>query len=188
MCVEGGEAFVFQSSSRLNLHLYCTQRTPTRDTLDVWPALPLIVGGGMTSTSDMDNIIVALEQSNRVRQVILWELVDLQLEKVLAAMQVPFLELTNLRLWSDDETPPVIPIPDSFLGGSAPRLQYFELSGIPFPGLPNLLLVCRSPCPPSSLRYSSFRIHFTRRDGRCPLHFVQPRIIFPSIPIPSISS
>jgi hypothetical protein len=31
-------------------------------------------------------------------------------------------------------------IPDSFLGGSAPRLRHFLLDRIPFPGLPNLLL------------------------------------------------
>jgi hypothetical protein len=36
------------------------------------------------------------------------------------------------------ETVPVIP--DSFLGGSAPRLRILSLSGIPFPGLPKLLL------------------------------------------------
>jgi hypothetical protein len=34
----------------------------------------------------------------------------------------------------------VLPIPDSFLGGSTPRLQYLSLDNIPFPGLPNLLL------------------------------------------------
>ena len=134
-------SLVFQSSSRLNLRLYCSPKTPTRDTLDVWPALPLLVMGGMDPTTGMDNIIVALQQSNRVRQVNLWGFVDWQLEKVLAAMQVPFSELTILALFApDDEMMPVIPIPDSFLGGSAPRLQYFELSGIPFPGLPKLLL------------------------------------------------
>ena len=31
-------------------------------------------------------------------------------------------------------------LPDSFLGGSAPRLEYLWLEGIPFPGLPKLLL------------------------------------------------
>ena len=31
-------------------------------------------------------------------------------------------------------------IPDLFLGGSVPHLRLFELDGIPFPGLPNLLL------------------------------------------------
>jgi hypothetical protein len=56
----------------------------------------------------------------------------------LATMQVPFPELTELRLFSIDETPPVIP--DSFLDGSAPRLRHFHLLGIPFPGLPKLLL------------------------------------------------
>jgi hypothetical protein len=56
----------------------------------------------------------------------------------LAAMQVPFPELTDLWLSSRDKTLPVIP--ESFLGGSAPRLQYFELDGVPFPGLSNLLL------------------------------------------------
>jgi hypothetical protein len=31
-------------------------------------------------------------------------------------------------------------IPDSFLGGSAPRLEHFELSEVPFPAFPKLLL------------------------------------------------
>jgi hypothetical protein len=91
--------------------------------------------GPITST---DNIVAALGQSNRVCKVRLWGLAGLKLEEVLAPMQVPFPELTDLRLWSNDITPPVIP--DSFLGGSAPRLRHFELDGIPFPGLPKLLL------------------------------------------------
>ena len=53
-------------------------------------------------------------------------------------MEVPFPELTRLSLTSNGETMPVIP--DSFLDGSAPRLKFFLLSGIPFPGLPKLLL------------------------------------------------
>ena len=53
-------------------------------------------------------------------------------------MQVPFPELTELKLSLDSSFRPTIP--DSFLGGSAPRLQCFELYDIPFPGLPKLLL------------------------------------------------
>ena len=53
-------------------------------------------------------------------------------------MQVPFPELTVLLLSSNGET--VSALPDSFLGGSAPRLRYLWLAGIPFPGLPKLLL------------------------------------------------
>ena len=53
-------------------------------------------------------------------------------------MRVPFPELTFLRLWLGDET--VSALPDSFLGGSAPRLEYLWLRRVPFPGLPKLLL------------------------------------------------
>ena len=129
---------VFGSPRRLDLRLFCTPETPVKDTLDIWPALPLLVEGNMTLPSGTDNILAALEQSNRVSQVKLLNLAVWQLEKVLAAMQVSFPELTDLQLVSNDETPPVIP--DSFLDGSAPRLCYFSLSGIPFPGLPKLLL------------------------------------------------
>jgi hypothetical protein len=58
------------------------------------------------------------------------------LKKLSAAMLVPFPELTDLVLESYGE----VVLPDSFLGGSAPRLQKLNLDGIPFPGLPNLLL------------------------------------------------
>jgi hypothetical protein len=54
------------------------------------------------------------------------------------AMQVPFPELAALYLSLRGSSPPLLP--DSFLGGSAPRLRYFDLDGIPFPGLPKLLL------------------------------------------------
>ena len=67
----------------------------------------------------LSNIITALGQSNRVRQVALY-LAGWQLEEVFAAMQVPFPELIHLQLRSYDKTLPVIP--DSFLGESAPRL------------------------------------------------------------------
>jgi hypothetical protein len=60
-------SLVLGSPRRLNLRLYCTHKTPIRDTLDVWPALPLVVEGGiMGLSSDTDNVIAALGQSNRV--------------------------------------------------------------------------------------------------------------------------
>jgi len=92
----------------------------------------------MFLSSDEDDIIVALGQTNRVCQVSLRDLEDRQLDKVLAAMQVPFPELTWLRLGSNGEIPPIVP--NSFLGGSAPHLRICQLEGIPFPGLPKLLL------------------------------------------------
>ena len=151
---------VFESPRRLNLRLYCSPEIPTRDTLQVWPALPLLVccrNEVALSESGMDNIVAALGQSNRVCKVDLffrWELKAvledvlqsedvledvLQLEDVLPAMEVPFPELTFLRLVSiGQRTPPVLS--DSFLGGFAPRLQILRLDNIPFPGLPKLLL------------------------------------------------
>jgi hypothetical protein len=54
----------------------------------------------------------------------------------LEEMQQPFPELLFLFFQSVDM--PVVP--DSFLGGSAPRLRYIELSNVPFSGLPKLLL------------------------------------------------
>ncbi len=129
---------VFGSPHRLNLRLVCTSKTPARDTLDVWPALPLLIQGDVFLSSGADDIIVAFGQSNRVCEVELSGFEDRQLDRVLAAMQVPFPQLTMLRLFSYGETPPVIR--DLFLGGSVPRLQHFGLDGIPFPGLPKLLL------------------------------------------------
>jgi hypothetical protein len=130
-------SLVLTSPRRLNLRLVCTPKTPAKDALDIWPVLPLIVTGhvGFEFSSSTDNVIAALGQSNRVCQVDL----DLgfEVDEVLAAIQVPFPELKYLRLRSYGS---VTVIPDSFLGGFAPRLRYVSLDHISFLGLPNLLL------------------------------------------------
>ena len=128
---------IFRSPRRLKLRLYCTTRTPVRDTLDIWPPFPLIVHG-IDPTEDMDNVVAALEYRDRVDKICLREVNGSSLEKVLAAMQEPFPELTFLWLSSDEEPVPVVP--DSFLGRSAPRLRFLVLDGIPFPDLPKLPL------------------------------------------------
>ena len=130
---------VFGSPRRLDLRLVCTPGTPARDTLDVWPALPLLIKGSMSLSSGADNMVIALQQSNRVCQVFISGLADGQLEKVLAAMQVPFPELTELSLTFTPKDAMAPIISDSFMGGSAPRLLVLDLDGIPFPGLPKLL-------------------------------------------------
>ena len=126
---------VFASPYRLKLQLSCTPETPARDTLEVWPVLPLLVQGHIPETSDVDDIVAVLEHRHRVCKVDL-NVPSSQFEKVSAAMQEPFPKLTDLSLWSYDETAPFIP--DSFLGGSAPSLRTLWLDGIPFPGLPKL--------------------------------------------------
>jgi hypothetical protein len=125
---------VFGSPRRLNLQLHCGTRNPARQLLGVWPVLPIIVWD-WNPTRAVDNVIAALERNDRVCQIELGGVPSLLLENVLAAMQEPFLELTSLQLWSkDDDEAPVIS--DSFLGGSAPRLQYLDLNCLPYLGLP----------------------------------------------------
>ena len=129
---------VFGSPLRLNLQLICTQTTPARDTLDVWPALPLCIRCNPTPKECADNVLAVLECRNRVYQINLEYFSSLDFEKIWAAMDVPFPELSNLLLVSDEKMERVLP--DSFLGGSAPRLQYVYFEGIPVLGLPKLLL------------------------------------------------
>ena len=82
----------------------------------------------------MDNIVAALNYTDRVCQILF---IHEDLEIFLAAMQRPFPELTVLQLSSNGTVPVVL---DSLLGGSAPHLELLYFSGIPFPGLPKLLL------------------------------------------------
>ena len=107
--------------------------------LDVWPALLLVVWcRGRYKTGSVDNIIAGLECSDRVCQIILVSVRSSDWEILFAPMQQPFPELTRLIIRSDDHHVPLVP--GSFLGGSAPRLEYFSLHGIPISGLPKLLL------------------------------------------------
>ena len=131
---------VFRSPRHLNLRLICNTGTPARDMLDVWPALPIIAvfDNDHRRRGIMDNFIAALECTDRVCHIYFQTVGSMGFDIFLAAMQQPFPELTYMSLWSVDET--VAVVPDSFLGGSAPRLQYLEMNFIPFPGLPKLLL------------------------------------------------
>jgi len=135
---------VFQSPLRLNLQLVCTSYIRVRDTLDIWPPLPLIIQDirvfGINSTG-VDNIIAALEHNDRVCQIDLncWFSPERESVMYSAAMQKPFPELTDLRVsMYKGESRPILP--DSFLGGTAPRLRSLHLVRIPFPGVPKLLL------------------------------------------------
>ena len=131
-------SIVFRSPRRLNLQLSCTTRTPVRGMLDVWPPFPLIISGIANLTENVDNVLPALEHRDRVHEIHLSLANGSSLEKVLAAMQEPFPELTVLQLDSYGEPVPIAP--DSFLGRSAPHLLSLRLHHIPFPGLPKLLL------------------------------------------------
>jgi F-box-like len=133
---------VFQSPRRLNLRLVCTHNTPSRDILDIWPQLPLIIrdfnGYYQVELRRFNNIVAALEHNYRICEINLLIHTNSHFGYLtdLAAMQKPFPELTDLQLGMSDP----MPIPDSFLGGTVPHLRSLVLSNAPFPGLPKLLL------------------------------------------------
>jgi hypothetical protein len=109
--------------------------------VDVWPALPLVIQGFRDDNHDresVDNIVALLEHSDlvpRITQIAFEE----PCEDIWEAMHIPFPELTHLDLeWS--KTAPMVPLSDSFLGGSAPQLRFLHLYRIPYLGLPKLLL------------------------------------------------
>src|SRR5260370_35562482 len=134
---------IFGSSRRLNLQLCYTLKTVRKKRLDVWPALPLIVVNNGFFDTPVDNLTSVLEHSNRIRQIYLIRSspTTSQIKKIWAAMQVPFPELTALTLGLtrlSSETMTVLP--DSLLGGLAPRLRLLALLSIPFPALQKLLL------------------------------------------------
>jgi hypothetical protein len=131
---------VFGSPRRLHLQLICSNETPVKETLGVWPSLPIIMKYYDPPASDVANVLAALEHHDRLCEVTLWDVPSPQLEEFSAVMKEPSPALTHLWLKSnDDEAAPVHVIPDSFLGGSAPRLRLLFLRRVPFPALPKLL-------------------------------------------------
>lgn len=144
---------IFESQHSLDLRLLCTEKTPIRRTLDVWPPLPIIMEcrisrtilqrhNQVTEESTGDDLVAALEHPDRIHQITVCGPTDLLLGKIASVMLEPFRVLTHLRLQveSCDDSDTATALPDGFLGGFAPRLQRVWLEGIPFPALPDILL------------------------------------------------
>jgi hypothetical protein len=76
---------VFRSPRRLNLQLYCTLRSVTRKTLQVWPTLPLIITDDDSFGSPVDNLISVLdsEHRNRICDINFRNITTLRFEKSL---------------------------------------------------------------------------------------------------------
>jgi hypothetical protein len=130
---------IFTSPQGLNLRLYCTYGKPVLKTLDFWPALPIIVEyGGFPhldppAPEEDDNIVAALEQSDRVRSISLT--VTSSLLKRLSVISEPFSELEELTLLFQDDMQ--LTLPSTFRWG--PRLRTLHSTRIAFPLLPQLL-------------------------------------------------
>ena len=132
---------IFGSPRRLHLQIFCTQKSPVRKNLDIWPNFPLIIAyfynGRSIKPRGEGNVIAALKHPDRICSVTLQVLAP-HLERFTTMMLEPFPVLTHLFLESGGENAPVLP--DGFLGGSAPCLQKIIFYGVPFPALPTLLL------------------------------------------------
>jgi len=113
---------------------------------EIWPTLPIFVEhwhGTRTSGHEPsldENVIAALKHTDRIYEIQLL-INSLSLYHRCSTMMqetFPALKKLNLCFSSDVESAPALP--DSFLGGSAPRLRSLSLRSIPFPALPKLLL------------------------------------------------
>ncbi len=131
---------VFASPLHLDVKLRCAAKTPLREMLDVWSPLPISIKQHLCSRLsqvERETILAILGLHQRIREIDLRGVSDEILEQVGQTMQRPLPALTKLLLESSSLSPPILP--NSFLGGSAPRLRVLELKHIPFPALPNLL-------------------------------------------------
>ena len=129
---------VFSSPRRMDLRLVCTNTRPVKQLLDIWPPLPIYIHASYNTEESplpgLADLTAALEQQNRVCGIEMFRVPNWLLQSLVE----PFPALTSLILMSNDEKASVLP--DSLLGGSAPRLREIVLTGIPFPGIGKLLL------------------------------------------------
>ena len=132
---------VLGSPRRLNLRVVCTNTTRTTKFRDIWPIFPIIVlilpGSPAVDLKGIATIIAALEHRDRISEIHMFDIEGSVFERLVDMMHEPLPVLAHLSLRSSDESVPELP--ETFLGGSAPRLQSFLLSGVPFPSFPKFI-------------------------------------------------
>ena len=131
---------VFGSPRRLDLRLLCVNRRLVK-TLDMWPDLPIVVhvdDHKVCQLPNIANMISMFKRNDRVCKISIDGVPNSLLEELGTTCE-PFPALIELALSSPPfgEDPPTLP--ESFLGGSVPRLRSLKLWGIPFPSIGKLL-------------------------------------------------
>ena len=116
-------------------------------TLDIWqePELPIVIDVDdeeICQLPSVTHVISVLKQHDRVCKISICGVPNSLLEE-LATMSEPFPALIELELVAESFQVNSPTLPDSFLGGSVPRLRSLDLCGISFPGMGNLLLSTR---------------------------------------------
>jgi hypothetical protein len=131
---------IFASPKFLGLRLVFGPRTRV-ELAGIWPPLPIIIRNRvrwpMPGNYDSN---AAIMHHSRVREIDLHYVTCPQLQRLASVMQEQFPALVHLMLQYVDYRRPAVALPDEFLGGSARRLRSLELSSIPYPALPKLLL------------------------------------------------
>ena len=155
---------VSASPRRLHLRLFITNKSPVKEMSDVWPELPIVIHATyykpwsprVEVLSEVTNVIAVLEHHDRVCDIHLMGFPK-PLLNIFDAMKKPFPSLVNLTIVSEERNGSTIP--DSFLGGSAPRLESLELYDVQCPAIeklllstPNLVSLSLSGIPHSSSR------------------------------------
>lgn len=140
---------VLESPRRLDLRVICSDRTPTRASLDIWPPFPIIIFyyrnpgpprlAAPVDEQGVQNLIAALEHRDRTFEIFFVSMEVSVFEKLVAVMQEPLPALKKFRVIISDELHVAPALPETFLGGYAPRLESLSLGGIGFPSLPRLI-------------------------------------------------
>ena len=132
---------VFGSPRRLDLRLVCTSKTPTGRSLNIWPPFPIILlvepSYPSVTKNGVENIIAALKCRDRISKVDIYQIDGPVFNELVTVLHEPLPVLAHFSLSSYDSSVPALP--ETFLGGSAPRLQSFGLKGIPFPSFPKFI-------------------------------------------------
>src|SRR5260221_6125018 len=61
---------IFASPNYLDLKLLCDNNTPARDSLDIWPPLPIVISYKPHYMNGDQNVIAALEHQDRIIKII----------------------------------------------------------------------------------------------------------------------
>ncbi|KAH9172510.1 hypothetical protein EDB89DRAFT_885835 [Lactarius sanguifluus] len=122
-----------ESIPHLGLHILCTNGTPTVDTLDHLPPLPLFIDYRYTDVTISEQDELALSQAlrlrNRVRRIDL-HLPSSILRKFLMLMEAPFPILGHLSLSFTADKTTTLALSKTF---RAPNLRHLTLLGICLP-------------------------------------------------------
>jgi hypothetical protein len=144
----GPIVFAAPRSLGVRVRLVFSVKTPVKQVLDPWPASPPIsIELSWGGPRNEKNLLTALKQKDRIREIHVKKLADTTMERFLAAMEAPF--------------------------GSAPDLRSVCLIGMPFPSLPRLFSSAADLVYPSVGDIPLSGHLFSPAGGRLRLHIGQ---------------